>query len=98
MSGDAFVVRNGLVVDERAVREVGSGDDDSTGALAIRSAGNVVGRGSGLEGGYRFDGHRRLRKKGEELRKLRLHLRDVAAEIVEDLLGGRRNVFGIGFE
>ena len=30
--------------------------------------------------------------------KLGFHLRDVAAKIVEDLLGGSGNIFGIGFE
>ena len=40
----------------------------------------------------------RFGKQGEELRKFRLHLRDVVAEVVEDLLRGGRNVFGIGFE
>src|ERR1035441_2132450 len=36
--------------------------------------------------------------RSEELGKLRLHLRDVVAENVEDLLRGSRNVFGIRFE
>src|SRR5208337_1263587 len=98
MSGDALVVGDRLVVDERALGEVGSGDDDAAGALAIRRAGDVVGCSGGLEGGYGFDGDRRLRKKSEKLREFRLHLGDVVAEIFEDLLRRGGNVFGIGFE
>ena len=98
MSGDAFVVGDRLVVDQRALREVGGRNDDAPGALAVRGAGDVV-RGSGrLKCGYGFDRDRRLWKKGEELRKLRLHLGDVAAEIVQDLLRRGRDVFGIRFE
>ncbi len=52
----------------------------------------------GLKSGYGFDGDRRLGKKSEKLREFRLHLSNVAAEIVEDLVRGGRNVFGIGFE
>src|SRR5208283_272259 len=98
MSGDALVVSDCLVVDERAPRKVGGGHDDAAGALAVRSAGNIVGRSGRLKGGYGFDGDRRLRKQGEELRKLRLHLCDVVAEIVQYLLGRGRNIFGIGLE
>src|SRR5713101_3635729 len=97
MSGGAFVVDNRLVVDQRAFREVGGGDDDAARALAVRRAGNVVGRSGRLEGGYGFDGDWRLRKKSKELRKFRFHLSDVVAEVFEDLLGGSRNVFGICF-
>ena len=89
MSGNAFVVGDRLVVDQRALREVGGGDDDAAGALAVRSAGDVVGCSGGLEGGYGFDGDRRLGKQSEELRKFRLHLGDVVAEVVEDLLRRR---------
>src|ERR1700675_2359292 len=98
MSGDAFVIGDRLIVDQRALREVGGGDDHAAGTLAVRSAGHVVSRSGGLEGGYRFDGDRRLRKKCEKLRKFRLHLSDVVAEVVENLLRGSRNVFRIRFE
>ena len=70
MSGDAFVVGDRLVVDQRALCEVGGGDDDAAGALAVRSAGDVVGCSGGLESGYGFDGDRRLGKQGEELREV----------------------------
>src|SRR6266851_10429841 len=98
MSGNAFVVGDRLVVDQRALREVGGGNDDAARARAVRSAGHVVGCSGGLEGGYGFDGDWRLRKKSEELRKFRLHLSDVVAEVFEDQLGGSRNVFRIRFE
>src|SRR5271157_1442300 len=97
MSGNAFVVGDGFVVDERAVLEVGGGNHNAAGALAVRSAGDVVGGSGGLEGGYGLDRDRRLWKKSEKLRKFRLHLRDVVAEIFEDLVGRGRNVFGICF-
>ena len=74
------------------------GDHDAAGALAVRRAGNVVSRGGGLKVGDGFDGDRRLGKQGEELREFRLHLGDVVAEIVEDLLRGFGNVFRIGFQ
>jgi hypothetical protein len=67
MSGDAFVVGDGFIVDERAVREIGSGDHDAAGTLAIGCASDVVGRGGRLEGGYRFDRDGRFRKQGEKL-------------------------------
>jgi len=77
------VIGDRLVVDERALGEVGGGNDDAAGTLAVRRAGDVVGASGGLEVGYGFDGDRRLRKKVEELRKLRLHLGDVVAEVFE---------------
>ena len=80
------------------MREVGGGHDDAAGALAVRRAGNIVGRSGRLEGGNGFDGDRRLRKKGEELREFEVHLSNVAAEIVEDLLRRTWNVLGIRFE
>src|ERR1700691_691198 len=98
MSRNAFVVGDGLVVDQRAFGEVRSGNDDAAGALAVRGAGDVVSCGGGLKGGYGFNRDRRLWKQSEQLRKFRLHLGDVAAEIIEDLLGRGRYVFGIGFE
>ena len=98
MSGDAFMVGDCLVVDERALREIGGGNDDATGALAVRRAGHVMGCSGRLECGYGFDGDWRLRKKSEELRKFRLHLGNVVAEGFEDLLGRSRNVFRIRFE
>src|SRR5208283_591547 len=98
MSGNAFVVGDRLVVDERALGEVRGGDHDAAGTLAVRRAGDVVGGSGGLECGYGFDGDWRLRKKRKELRKFRLHLSDVMAEVFENLLRGSRFVFGVGFE
>src|ERR1700691_6640493 len=98
MSGNAFVVSDRFVVDERALGEVGSGDNNAAGALAIRGAGDVVSCSSGLKGRDCLDRDRRFREQSEELGKLRLHLGDVVAKIVEDLIGGCRNVFWIGFE
>src|ERR1035437_6249498 len=98
MSGDAFVVGGRLVVNERALGEVGGGDDDAAGVLAVRGAGDVVGGSGGLEGRYGLDRDRRFRKKSEELREFWLHLGDVVAEIFEDLLRRGGNVLGISFE
>ena len=47
-----------------------------------------MGRVGGLEGRDRFNGDGAAGDEGEELRQLGLHLRDVAAVVVEDLLGG----------
>src|SRR5260370_35075395 len=93
MSGDALVVGDRLVINERALGEVGGGDDDAAWALAIRGAGDVVGGSGGLEGRYGLDRDRRLRKQSEELRKFRLHLGDVVAETGEN--SARRS--GVGF-
>src|SRR5882762_4102056 len=98
MSGYTFVVSDRLIVDQRAIGEVGGGNDDATGALAVRRAGNVVSCGGRLKGWYGFDGHRRLGNYREKLREFWLHLGDVVAEIVDDLVGGGRNVFAIGLE
>src|ERR1700674_2148970 len=98
MSGDALVIGDRLIVDQRALREVGGGDDDAAGTLAVRSAGDVVGCSRGLEGWYGCDGDWRLRKKSEKLWKFRLHLGDVVPEVFENLLRRRWNVFGISFE
>src|ERR1700733_324130 len=98
MSGNPLVVGDGFVVDERALLKLGGGDDNAAGALAIWRAGDVVGGSGSLKRRYRFDGDWRLGKKSEELREFRFHLSDVVAEIVEDLVPGGRNVFGIGLE
>ena len=95
MAGDAFVVGDGLVVDEGAVGVVGYGDGDAAGAVAVGSAGLVVGGDAGLEGGDGFDGDGAVGQDGEELGEFGLHLRDVVAEVVEDLLFGRGGVLGV---
>src|SRR5271155_1651907 len=98
MSWNSFVVGDGFVIDERALGEVRGGNNYATGPLAVGGSSDVVSRRCGLEGGYRFDGDWRLGKKCKELRELWLHLRYVVAEIVEDLFGRSRNVFGIGLK
>src|ERR1022692_1605168 len=98
MSRDAFMVSDRLVVDERALGKIRSGNDDAARTLAVGRASDVMSCTSGLERRYGFDGDWRLRKQREELRELGLHLGDVAAEIVKDLVGGSRNVFGIRLE
>ena len=98
MAGDALVVGGGLVVDQAAVGEVGGGDDDAAGALAVGGSGLVVGGHGGLEGGDGLDRDRGAGDDGEELGQLGLHLRDVAAEVVEDLVGGGGDVLGVGLE
>src|SRR5207253_2057052 len=79
MAGNALVIGDGLVVDGGPVGEVGGCYDDAPGALAVGRAGDVMRGSRRLKGRNGFDGDRRLRKQGEELRKLRLHLRDVMA-------------------
>src|SRR5258708_39823081 len=98
MSGDAFVISDGLIVDERALSEVGGGDDDAAGALAVGSAGDVVGGCGGLECGDGFDGRWRSGKQSEELREFGLHLGDVVAGVLRGTLGGGRGGFENCFE
>ena len=57
-----------------------------------------MGRVGGLEGGDGLDGDRAAGDEGEELGKLRLHLRDVAAVVVEDLLGRGGAPLGIAVD
>src|SRR5258708_38284108 len=98
MSRNPFVVGDRLIIDQRALCEVGSRDDDAAGALTVRRAGDVVGCCGGLEGGYGFNRDWRLRKKSEELWKFRLHLGDIVAEVFEGLLRGSRKGFRVRFE
>ena len=95
MAGDALVIRDRLVVDQRAAAVVGDGDRDAAGALSVGRAGLVVRRRGLLEIGDRFDRDRRGRDEREELRKLGPHLRDVAVEVVDDRLRRRRLVLRI---
>src|SRR5215469_14689013 len=98
MSWNALVIGDGLVIDQRAVRKVGYGDYHASGALAIRSAGHIVGRGGGIEFRDGLHGDRRLGQQGEQFWKLGLHLRDVVSEVVKNLFGRGRNVLRVGFE
>src|SRR5258706_14485204 len=92
MSGNTFMIGNGFVIDERTLGKVRGSDHHSARAFAVRRAGHIVGCRRGVEGGYGFHRDRRLGKKREQGWKFRLHLCDVAAEIVEDLFGGVRKV------
>src|ERR1700730_18658783 len=98
MSGNPFVIGDRLVVNQRAVREVGRRNDHTSRTLAVGATGYIVVPDALLKSVYGFDGDWRLRENREELRKLRLHLRDVAPEIIYDLLRRSRDVFGIGLE
>src|SRR5882762_8865096 len=92
MVGDRFVV------DQWALREVGRSDDDAAGTLTVRSAGDIVSCGGGLEARDRLDSYRRLGKEGEEFGQFGLHLGYVVAKVVENLLRGGGFVFGNSFE
>ena len=49
----------------------------------------------GLEGRNRLDGDGRLGKQVEQLRQMRLHLRDVLAKVLDDGVGGCGDVLGV---
>src|SRR5512141_1136386 len=95
---DALVIGNGFVVDERALRVIGCGHNNASRALAVGGTSHVVSGGRSVERWNRLDRDRRLRKQGEKFRQLRSHLRDVVSKVIENLLGGGRNVFRIGLQ
>ena len=95
VAGDAFVIGDGLVVDEGAVGVVRYAYGDAAGAAAVGCAGLIVGGDAGLIGGDGFDGDGAVGQDGEELRELGLHLRNVVAEGVEDLFFGLGGVLGV---
>src|SRR3984885_2197327 len=78
--------------------EVRSRNDNSGWPAAIRSAKNIMRRIVGLRGGRGFDGQRRFREHSKELREARLHLTDIAAEIIHDLIRRFRYVPKITIE
>ena len=80
------------------MREIGGGDHDAPGAFAVGRAGLIVRGRRRLEIRYGLDGDRRAGDVAEQIRKLGLHLRNVLAEVLENLLGGGRDVLGIGFQ
>src|SRR6476619_521103 len=98
MSWNAFMVGDGLVIDERAVRKIGCGHNDAAGSLAVRSSGYIVSCSGSLERRYGFYRDRRFGQQIEKPCEFGLHLGNVAAEIIKNLLRGGRNVFGIGLE
>src|ERR1700730_8538796 len=98
MPGYALVIRNGLVVDQRAVGEMRSGHYHSARSLTIRRTGLIVSSHRRLEIRDGFDGDRRARDVAKQLRQLWLHLCDVLAKVLEDLICGDRAVAGVGLE
>src|SRR6266436_4170819 len=89
VAGDAFMVSDRFIVNQRALRKVGSSDHHAAGSLSVRSASHIMTSRRGLERRNRFDRHRRLREQGEELGQFGLHLRDVVPKILKNLLSGR---------
>ena len=45
MTGDALVIRNGFIIDQRAISKVGGGDHHAPRTLSVGRAGHVVSRG-----------------------------------------------------
>ena len=98
MAGDAFVVGRGFVENGRAMRKIRGGHHHAARTLAIRRTGLIVGGVGRLESRNRFDGDRRFRQQRKKFGQLRLHLGDIAAVIVQNLVGGGGNVFRIIFQ
>src|SRR5450631_1849695 len=98
MAGYAFVICDGFVIDERALRKVGHSDDHAAGAFAVRRAGLVVRGVRRLKSRHSLNGDRRAGNEAEKIRELWLHLRDVLAKVIDDLLRGGRLVLGVGLE
>src|SRR5579872_5962061 len=98
VAGHALVVSDRLVVDQRSLGKVRSGDDNARRALSVGCADHVVRRGSGIEIWNGFDGNWRFRKQAEQFGQFSLHLRNVMAEVIENLLGRSWNVLGIGLQ
>src|SRR5882757_3080678 len=98
MSGYALVIRDGFVVDQRAVGETRSGHHHPARSLTIRRAGLIVSSHRRLEIRDGFDSDRRAWDIAKQLRQLKLHLRNVLAKVFEDLFCGDRPVSGVGLE
>ena len=98
MSRDALVIGGGLIVDQPAMREIGRGDADPSRTLAVGRAGLIVRGGARLKRRNGFDRHRRAGNVAEQFGKLGLHLRDVLAEVIQNLLGRSGDVLGIGLQ
>ena len=98
MSRDALVIGRGLIIDQPAMREIGRGDADASRTLAVGRAGLIVRRRAGLKRRDGFDRHRGTGDVAEQLGKLRLHLRNVLAEVIQNLLGRSGDVLGIGLQ
>jgi hypothetical protein len=86
MARDALVIGLRLVAEEFSVGIVGSRNDDASRPSAIRGAKNIVSGIVRLGGRHSFHSQRGFREYSEEFRQARLHLANVAAEIVDDLV------------
>ena len=91
----AFVIRHGLIVNQRTVSEIGRCDTDPARPLAVRGARLVMGGVRALEIRNGFDRHGGPRNIAEQFRQFRLHLRDVLAKVIQNLLSRGRNVLRI---
>src|SRR5208283_3765115 len=98
MAGDTFMVGLRLVAQQFSMRIVGGSNDDASWPGSIRGAENVVSEIVGLGGRRSFDSQRGFREHSEEFRQAWLHLADVAAEILYDLIRRFRYVFRIAIE
>ncbi len=86
MSRNTLVVRRGFIVDQRTLGKIRRGHYDTAGPFAVRRTGLVVGGHGRLEVGDGFHGDRRAWNEAEQLGQLRLHLGNVLAVVVDDLL------------
>src|SRR5215472_15939333 len=81
MARDALVIGDCLVVNQRALGEVGGCDHYTSRTFAVQGTNNVVRRGRRLERRDCLNSHCRLGQQSEELRQFRLYLGDIAAEV-----------------
>src|ERR1035437_6488153 len=65
MSGNAFVIGDSLIIDQRALRKVRGRDHHAARPLAVGRPGYVMGCRSGLKCRNGFHGNRRLGQKSE---------------------------------
>src|SRR5260370_19594840 len=98
MAGDAFVVGLSLVAEQLSMRIVGSRNHDASWPSAIRSAKNIVSGIIRLEGRRSFNSQRSFRKHSKEFKQAWLHLANVTAEVIDDLIRRFRDVLRITIE
>ena len=98
MPRDTFVVSLSLIAEQSSMRIVGSGDDDASRPGSIRSTENIMSGIVGLGSRRGFHRQRRFRKHAEEFRQTWLHLANIAAEVLDDLIRRFRYVFRIAIE
>ena len=93
--GNSLVIGDSLIVDERALAEIRNCHNYPAWSFAIGCACLVVSGIAGLEIRHRLHGDRRARHNAKQLRQLGLHLRDVLAEILDNLPSRHRPVLRI---